>query len=149
MPDARQPWDEYFMQIAAVVASRSTCPPKFIGAVMVRDRIILSTGYNGSIRGTAHCTDAGHMLKNDHCIATIHAESNAILQAARNGVATVGATLYITGGTCWICFKQIANSGIKRVVSGEAVTDEKILSIAQQIGMQISTVPVEGGQSHR
>ena len=84
--DTRVSWDEYFMNIAAVVASRSTCPRKFVGAVIVRERTILSTGYNGSIRGMPHCSDVGHMMENDHCVATIHAESNAILQAAKNGV---------------------------------------------------------------
>ena len=82
----RASWDEYFMNIASVVASRSTCPRKFVGAVIVREKTILSTGYNGSIRGMPHCSEVGHMMENDHCVATIHAESNAILQAAKNGV---------------------------------------------------------------
>ena len=89
--DERVPWDEYFMNIAQVVASRSTCPRKFVGAVIVRDRTILSTGYNGSIRGMPHCSEAGHMMENDHCVATIHAEANAIIQAAKNGVMIDGA----------------------------------------------------------
>ena len=88
--DERVPWDEYFMNIAQVVATRSTCPRKFVGSVIVRDRTILSTGYNGSIRGMPHCTDVGHMMENDHCVATIHAEANAIIQAARNGVMIDG-----------------------------------------------------------
>jgi hypothetical protein len=97
MTDERVPWDQYFMNIAQVVASRSTCPRKFVGAVIVRDRTILSTGYNGSIRGMPHCTDAGgHMMENDHCVATIHAEANAIIQAAKNGVVIDGAMIYVT-----------------------------------------------------
>ena len=84
------PWDQYFMNIAQVVASRSTCPRKFVGAVIVRDRTILSTGYNGSIRGHAPLQEAGHMMENDHCVATIHAEANAIIQAAKNGVMIDG-----------------------------------------------------------
>ena len=88
--DERVPWDQYFMNIAQVVASRSTCPRKFVGSVIVRDRTILSTGYNGSIRGMPHCTDVGHMMENDHCVATIHAEANAIIQAAKNGVIIDG-----------------------------------------------------------
>ena len=88
--DERVPWDQYFMNIAQVVASRSTCPRKFVGSVIVRDRTILSTGYNGSIRGMPHCTEVGHMMENDHCVATIHAEANAIIQAAKNGVMIDG-----------------------------------------------------------
>ena len=123
--DARVPWDEYFMNIAQVVASRSTCPRKFVGAVIVRDRTILSTGYNGSIRGMPHCTDVGHMMENDHCVATIHAEANAIIQAAKNGVMIDGAMIYVTASPCWNCFKQIANAGraahrLRRVLSRRA-----------------------------
>src|SRR5438067_13649658 len=82
----RADWDSYFMQIAQVVASRSTCDRKHVGALLVRDRMILSTGYNGSIRGMAHCDDVGNMLENGHCVATIQAEYNAVLQEARNGM---------------------------------------------------------------
>ena len=87
----RASWDEYFMSIAQVVATRSTCPRKYVGAVIVRNRTILSTGYNGSIRGMPHCSDVGHMMEDGHCVATIHAEANAIIQAARNGVNIDGA----------------------------------------------------------
>src|SRR5687768_17940338 len=92
----RASWDEYFMSIAQVVATRSTCPRKYVGAVIVRNRTILSTGYNGSIRGMPHCSDVGHMMEDNHCVATIHAEANAIIQAARNGVMIEGATNYVT-----------------------------------------------------
>ena len=91
-PGMRADWDSYFMEIAKVVSSRSTCDRKHVGALLVRDRIILSTGYNGSIRGMPHCDDVGHVLENGHCVATIHAETNAILQAARNGVRIEGAS---------------------------------------------------------
>jgi dCMP deaminase len=126
----RASWDEYFMNIARVVASRSTCPRKSVGAVIVRDKTILSTGYNGSIRGMPHCTEVGHMMENGHCVATIHAESNAILQAARNGVRIDGGTIYVTASPCWNCFKEIANSGIRRVVYGEFYRDDRIFSVA-------------------
>src|SRR5690606_2744344 len=84
-------WDEYFMGIARQVASRSTCDRKHVGAVIVRDRMILATGYNGSIRGIAHCDDEGHLMEDGHCVRTVHAEANAIVQAARNGVRLEGA----------------------------------------------------------
>ncbi len=82
----RSTWDQYFMDIAKQVATRATCDRKHVGAVLVRDRTILSTGYNGSIRGLPHCDEVGHMMENGHCVATVHAEANAILQAAKNGV---------------------------------------------------------------
>jgi dCMP deaminase len=135
--DERVPWDQYFMNIAQVVASRSTCPRKFVGAVIVRDRTILSTGYNGSIRGMPHCTEAGHMMENDHCVATIHAEANAIIQAAKNGVMIDGGAIYVTASPCWQCFKQIANAGIRRIVYGEFYRDDRIFSVAERLGMEL------------
>ena len=133
----RASWDDYFMAIAKVVSSRSTCDRKFVGAVVVRNRTILSTGYNGSIRGLPHCSEVGHMMENDHCVATIHAETNAILQAARNGVMIDGSTLYVTASPCWNCFKQIANAGIRRIVYGEFYRDERIFSVAERLGMEL------------
>jgi len=133
----RASWDEYFMNIARVVSSRSTCPRKSVGAVIVRDKTILSTGYNGSIRGMPHCTEAGHMMENGHCVATIHAESNAILQAARNGVMIDGGTIYVTASPCWNCFKEIANSGIRRIVYGEFYRDDRIFSVAATLHIEL------------
>lgn len=132
------------MSIAQVVATRSTCPRKFVGCVIVRNRTILSTGYNGSIRGMPHCSDVGHMMEENHCVATIHAEANAIIQAARNGVNIDGATLYVTASPCWNCFKQLANAGIVRVVYGEFYRDERSLTIATQIGLELVHVPLPG-----
>ena len=111
----RASWDRYFMDIALVVASRATCERKYVGAVVVRDRTILSTGYNGSIRGLPHCSEVGHMMEDGHCVATIHAEANALIQAARNGVGIDGADIYTTASPCWPCFKLIANAGIERI----------------------------------
>jgi dCMP deaminase len=136
-PDERVPWDQYFMNIAQVVASRSTCPRKFVGAVIVRDRTILSTGYNGSIRGMPHCTDEGHMMENGHCVATIHAEANAIIQAAKNGVLIDGGMIYVTASPCWNCFKQIANAGIRRIVYGEFYRDERIFDVAARLSIDL------------
>ena len=133
----RADWDTYFMEIATVVSSRSTCDRKHVGALLVRDRMILSTGYNGSIRGMPHCDDVGHVLENGHCVATIHAEANSILQAARNGVRIDGADIYTTASPCWPCFKQIANSGIRRIVYGEFYRDERIFQVAQKLGIEL------------
>lgn len=138
----RVSWDEYFMNIAVQAATRATCDRKHVGAVIVRDKTILSTGYNGSIRGLPHCDDAGHMMENDHCVATVHAEANAIIQAAKNGTAIDGADIYVTASPCWNCFKLIANSGIKRIVFLEFYRDERILSVAKQAGIVLQQISV-------
>ncbi len=140
----RASWDEYFMSIAQVVATRSTCPRKYVGAVIVRNRTILSTGYNGSIRGMPHCSDVGHMMEDGHCVATIHAEANAIIQAARNGVNIDGAAIYVTASPCWNCFKQLANAGVVRIAFGEFYRDERIFEIAKQINIELVHVPLPG-----
>ncbi len=134
---ARSDWDTYFMEIARVVASRATCDRKHVGAVLVRDRTILSTGYNGSIRGMPHCDEVGHLMEGGHCVATIHAEANAILQAARNGVRIGEADCYITASPCWPCFKLLANAGIQRIVYGEFYRDDRIFSVAEKLGIAL------------
>ena len=144
-PPTRVPWDVYFMNIAQVVASRSTCPRKFVGSVIVRDKTILSTGYNGSIRGMPHCTEIGHMMENDHCVATIHAEANAIIQAAKTGVVIDGATIYVTASPCWSCFKQIANAGIRRICYGEFYRDERIFDVARRLGIDLHHIQSNEG----
>jgi len=136
----RVPWDEYFMQIAVQVSTRSTCDRKHVGAVIVRDKTILSTGYNGSVRGMPHCDDVGHMMENTHCIATVHAEANAIIQAAKNGTAIDGADIYVTASPCWNCFKLIANSGIRRIFYLEFYRDENVLTVAKQAGIEMRQV---------
>ncbi|OGX06547.1 MAG: deaminase, partial [Omnitrophica WOR_2 bacterium GWA2_47_8] len=118
------------MNIARQVATRSTCDRKFVGSVIVRNKTILSTGYNGSIRGMPHCDEMGHMMENGHCVGTIHAETNAVLQAARNGVRIEDAEVYITASPCWPCFKMLANAGIKKVYYGEFYRDERIFEVA-------------------
>ncbi len=137
----RASWDEYFMNIARVVSSRSTCDRKFVGAVIVRDKTILSTGYNGSIRGMPHCSEVGHMMEDGHCVATIHAESNAILQAAKNGVSIDGASIYVTASPCWNCFKQVTNCGIRRIVFGEFYRDTRIFDVAKQLNVELHHLP--------
>ena len=135
--DPRVSWDEYFMGIALQVATRATCDRKHVGAVIVRDKTILSTGYNGSIRGLPHCSDAGHLMEDGHCVRTVHAEANAICQAARNGVRIEGADIYTTASPCWSCFRLIANSSIRRVFFGEFYRDERSLEVAAELGMEL------------
>jgi dCMP deaminase len=133
----RASWDEYFMNIARVVATRSTCDRKFVGAVIVRDRCILATGYNGSIRGLEHCDEVGHMMEDNHCVRTIHAEANAIIQAARHGTSLESAGIYITASPCWVCFKMLANAGIRRIVFGEFYRDQRIFEVAQRLEIEL------------
>lgn len=121
----RPSWDEYFMFLAKVAASRSTCLSRPVGGLMVLDRQILVTGYNGSMPGDKHCLDEGecykrslrkeNMGKYDFCRAS-HAEANMLAQAAKKGIRVEGATLYITLMPCYTCTKQIAVAGIKEVV---------------------------------
>jgi dCMP deaminase len=128
----RSDWDRYFMDIATVAASRATCDRKHVGSVIVRDKTLLSTGYNGSIRGVESCRERGHMMEDGHCVRTVHAEANAIVQAAKNGVNIDNAELYTTASPCWWCFKLIANGGIKRVVFGEMYRDQRIFAMAER-----------------
>ncbi len=125
------------MDIAVVVAARSTCSRKHVGAVIVRDKTILSTGYNGSVRGLPHCDEADHMMEDGHCVRTIHAEINAIIQAAKNGARIDGASIYVTASPCWSCFKAICNVGVKRIVFEEFYRDERIFEVSQALGIEL------------
>ena len=115
-PRPRPSWDEYFLQIAFTVAQRSTCDRAHVGCVLVRDRRILTTGYNGAPAGLPHCDDVGHLLEDGHCVRTLHAEQNALIQAALHGVGTEGATAYVTHQPCLTCAKMLINAGVRRVV---------------------------------
>ena len=133
----RVDWHTYFMNIARQVSTRSTCPRKKVGAVVARDRTILSTGYNGSIRGLPHCEDVGCVIEEGHCVSTVHAEANAIIPPPRNCLDTGGSELYTTASPCWPCFKLIANAGITRVYYGEFYRDEKSLAVAREAGIEL------------
>ncbi|ABZ83482.1 come operon protein 2 [Heliomicrobium modesticaldum Ice1] len=110
----RKDWDSYFIDIAFAVSSRSTCPRRSVGAVIVKDKRIKGTGYNGSPAGLPHCTDAGCCMWNNHCVRTIHAEVNAIMECSPE--ERKGATIYVTDRPCAECAKVIISSGIRRVV---------------------------------
>lgn len=113
---SRPSWDEYFMNIAGVVSSRATCDRASVGCVITKDNRIISTGYNASIPGKPHCDDVGHLLINHSCVRAVHAEENAIANAAKYGVSLLGATAYITHFPCWKCFRNMINAGIQRIV---------------------------------
>lgn len=128
----RLSWDEYFMEITRLVSKRSTCLRRQVGAVLVKDRQILATGYNGPPRGLPHCEEVGCLRelrgipsgeRHELCRG-LHAEQNAIIQAANHGVGIKGATLYSTTHPCVICTKMIINAGILRIVYGEGYADQ-------------------------
>ncbi len=121
----RPTWDEYFMEVANAIAKRATCNRGRSGCVIARSRTLLVTGYVGSPKGFPHCDDVGHQMKKvthedgsvtEHCVRTVHAEQNAICQAARLGVGIEGATLYCRMTPCRVCAMLIINCGITRVV---------------------------------
>lgn len=111
----RKPWDDYFMDLAMQVSTRSTCPRKQVGCVIVKDKTIIATGYNGSLQHSEHCTDFGCFIEDNHCIRTVHAETNAINQAAKNGVSLKDASIYCNVEPCWNCFKNIISAGITAI----------------------------------
>lgn len=115
----RTSWDDYFMKLASLTSSRATCSRLNVGCVLVKDKQIIATGYNGSISGHVHCDDEGHLIHENGCKRTIHAEMNALIQCAKLGVSSEGATAYITHYPCPECIKHLNQAGISRIVYGE------------------------------
>jgi dCMP deaminase len=140
MSKQRIGWKNYFMNIAHEVATRSTCDRKNVGAVIVRNKTILSTGYNGSIKGLPHCDEVGHEMIDGHCVRTTHAEANAIVQAAKNGVQINHTEIYVTASPCYDCFKLIANAGIKTIYYDEFYRDERIIEKSKEVGIQLASL---------
>ncbi len=139
----RPSWDSYFMQLAFVVAGRSTCLRRQVGAVMVKEKQILSTGYNGSPSGLLHCDQVGCLRQSlgvpsgertEICRA-VHAEQNALVQAAKHGVSITGADLYTTLQPCILCTKLLINVGIKRVIYLETYKDQLAAEMAKEAGL--------------
>lgn len=134
----RPDWDSYFMKIASAVSERSTCDRALVGCVLVLDKRILTTGFNGSPSGQAHCDEIGHLMVDGHCVRTIHAETNAIIQAALHGVSTRGATCYVTHLPCIHCTKALINAGITRIVYGEAYrVDENAVAFLKAANIEV------------
>jgi dCMP deaminase len=134
----RPDWDSYFLKIAYAVSERSTCERAYVGCVLVRDKRILTTGFNGSPAGQAHCDEAGHLMVDGHCVRTIHAETNAIIQAALHGVSTRGATCYVTHLPCINCTKALINAGITRIVYSVSYrTDENAVGFLQAANIEV------------
>ena len=142
----RPSWDEYFMEMAELTAQRSACMRRHVGAVIVKDRRAIATGYNGAPRGLSHCEDNGGCLRQKLNIPSgqrqelcraLHAEQNAIIQAASMGHAIEGGTIYITHQPCVVCAKMIINAGIQRIVVREGYPDELSLEILEEAGLKV------------
>jgi len=133
----RPAWDSYFMGLAFEVAKRSTCNRASVGAILVRDKRILATGYNGSPTGLPHCHEAGCLMFRGHCVRTLHAEQNAIIQAALHGISIDEATIYVTHQPCFTCAKMIINAGIIRVVYGGDYLDELARQFLEEAGVEL------------
>jgi len=137
--DQRESWDAYFLRMAREVATRATCDRRHVGAVLVIDKMVVSTGYNGSLRGTDHCDQAGHMMVEGHCVRTVHAEANALYQAARRGVRTDGATAYVTDFPCWDCFQALVSAGVVRIVYDRAYRpSELVITTAAKVNVELA-----------
>lgn len=148
--DNRPSWDEYFMRIALLASTRSTCLRRQVGAVIVKDKRVLSTGYNGSPSGLSHCLDVGCLReklkipsgeRHELCRA-IHAEQNAIIQAATSGVSIEGATLYSTTYPCVLCAKMIINSGIITIYITDGYPDDLAKQMIDEAGIKVNHLAV-------
>ncbi len=142
---ARPSWEQYFMDIATLVSSRSTCLRRQVGAVLVRDKHIIATGYNGAPRGVTHCLETGCLReqlgipsgeRHEICRGT-HAEQNAIIQAALHGVSTLDSTLYCTHQPCILCAKMLINAGVQKVIFQGAYPDGLALELMTEAGLEI------------
>ncbi len=150
----RPSWDRYFIDITRLVATRSTCLRRGVGALLVKDRNILATGYNGAPSGISHCSEAGCLRerlnvpsgeRHELCRG-LHAEQNAIIQAARHGVNIDGATLYCTTMPCVICTKMLINAGIRRVVFDEGYADDLAREMIAESGIEVVHFQRDSGE---
>lgn len=151
MSDTRRPsWDEYFLRITYEVSKRSTCLRRHVGALLVLDKYILATGYNGPPSGLPHCSEVGCLRQQMHVPSGerhelcrgLHAEQNAILQAARHGTRIDGATLYATHHPCSLCAKMLINGGIRRIVIAQDYPDQLGKDMLSLAGIPIEIIPV-------
>jgi dCMP deaminase len=153
----RPSWETYFMDITALVAKRTTCLRRAVGAVIVKDKRILSTGYNGAPSGIRHCTEVGCLreklnvlsgMRHELCRG-IHAEQNAIIQAAYHGVSVKGASLYCTNQPCSICAKMIINAGITAIYYRSGYADELAQNMLAEAGIGVFQISGSGTEEQR
>ncbi len=151
---SRPSWDEYFMRLAVDVAQRSTCLRRKVGALLVKNKHILATGYNGAPTGLPHCEEVGCIREQKNVPSGqrhelcrgLHAEMNALLQAALHGVSTQGAVLYTTTYPCSLCAKMIINAGVERVVEGGDYPDELARQLLGEAGIEVTHFRLPEGQ---
>ena len=137
----RIPWDQYFMAQSLLLSLRSTCTRLTVGATIVRDKRIIAGGYNGSVTGDLHCIDEGCYIVDGHCLRTIHAEMNAILQCAKFGVGTENAEIYVTHFPCLQCTKMILQAGIKKIhYLKDYRNDPYALKLIERVGATVDQV---------
>ena len=144
----RPSWDEYFLEVACLVAKRATCLRRSVGAVLVKDKRILATGYNGSPKGMAHCLDTGCLREKlkvpsgqrQELCRGLHAEQNVLIQSALYGISSENSTLYVTNQPCVICAKMIINAGIKEIVISDGYPDELAKKFLKEAKIKIRTV---------
>lgn len=149
---SRPSWDEYFMGIAHLTSERSTCLRRQVGAVIVQDKQIIATGYNGAPKGLPHCEEKGGCLRekmgvesgqrHELCRA-LHAEQNAIIQAATSGQSIEGAIMYITHQPCSICAKMIINAGIRKIIVAEGYPDDFAVEMLDEAGLKVVILEME------
>ncbi|MFO7446562.1 MAG: cytidine/deoxycytidylate deaminase family protein [Ignavibacteriaceae bacterium] len=140
----RPSWDEYFLKLAMLASERATCPRMHCGCVLVKDRFVLATGYNGSLPGHPHCEDVGCLVVDNHCVRTNHAEINALVQAAVHGISVKGATAYITNMSCTTCAKALIAAGIVRVVVFSDFHDTLATQFFAQSGIAVVKLEMPG-----
>jgi dCMP deaminase len=144
----RPDWDEYFLDIAELVSRRSTCRRRSVGAVLVKEKRILATGYNGAPTGLRHCLDLGCLREQNNVPSGerhelcrgLHAEQNSIIQAALHGVSVREATLYCTNHPCVICAKMIINAGVAKVIFREGYSDQLSDEMLQEAGVSLCKI---------
>ena len=134
----RPEWNDYFIDIAHTVATRSTCDRAEVGALLVREKRILTTGFNGSPAHLQHCDEVGHLMINGHCVRTTHAEANAIIQAALHGISTKDSICYVTHFPCLNCVKMLINAGITQIFyRSDYRIDEQALEFLKTAGVEV------------
>jgi dCMP deaminase len=140
----RPGWEEYFLAMADLVALRSTCLRRQVGAVLVRDERVIATGYNGSLRGQPHCTEVGCLMVDGHCKRTVHAELNALLQCAFHGAASRGGTLFTTSFPCLDCAQAIVQAGVAAVVFRDPYPGPHSQAVLESAGVRLRALGPQG-----
>ena len=146
---AKRPgWDEYFMKLSMIASERATCPRMHCGCVIVKDKEVVATGYNGSLPGDDHCEDVGCLVVDNHCVRTNHAEMNALMQAAKKGHSIDGSTVYVTNMPCTTCAKALIAAGIKRVVIFSDYHDTLATKFFAKAKIEIHKIPMPSKEIH-